>query len=307
MNPPRADLQPYFDRFLERLQLDPSRVQRIEQSLRHLEQIVVDDRFLRRRRPRIFLQGSYAQGLAVRPLDPQADYDVDVVIEMDFGLTVSSTATLDWFAARLGNDSVFGERLVRHDRCVRVEYAGAFHLDVVPARRIRTPGGTFQGRIKVPDRQSGWRSSYPRGFARWCEFQQRRTGGDFSRVVQMLKRWRDLKQPESRQIRSIVFTTLIGRHVPNWRVAGNPSTRPDGDVLTQTLVRLDRYLQSRTSAPRVSNPSLLGENLARSWTTRDFALFRRAVHEAMGMALGAQIVGRPTAWQSLFGRSFPSS
>lgn len=301
----RTDVQPYFDQFLQRLQLDPSRVQRIDQSLRHLEQVIAADPLFRRRRPNLFLQGSYAQGLAVRPLDPETDYDVDIVVEMDFGLTVTSTAMLDWFAGRLADDSVFRDRLVRHDRCVRVEYAGAFHLDVVPARRFRPNGQPFQGRLKVPDRQRGWRTSYPRGFIRWCELQERRTGGDFGRVVQMLKRWRDTNHPDARRIRSIVFTTLIGRVVPPWR-HGGASTRPDSEVLTQALIRLDRYLQPRATPPRVSNPSLPGENLARSWTRGDFGHFRNAVHEAMGAAMRAQLIGRPAAWRTLFGTSFPT-
>jgi Second Messenger Oligonucleotide or Dinucleotide Synthetase domain len=305
MRPRAVDFQPYFDGFLTNLALDPTREGRIASAVRHLSEIVAGDPLLRRRRPRLVLQGSYATGLAVRPLRASDEYDVDVVLELTVGATASSAATLDWLHTRLANDAVFRTRLRRHPRCVRIEYAGDFHLDIIPGRRIYTPGGAFRGVIKAPDRERGWRTSYPRGFLRWCARQERRTGRDFGRVVVMLKRWRDLQGPDRRRIRSIVFTTLVGRCVPTWSHAGD-SSRPDADIVVETLARLDRYVHSRPRVPIVRNPSLPSENLARAWPQTHFEEFRAQIRAAAVAADAARRGVDPRLWRRLFGDGFPA-
>lgn len=301
-----TDFQPYFEALLSNIALDPTRVERIESAVRHLEDVVLTDPLLRRRRPRIVPQGSYAAGLAIRPLRATDEYDVDVVVEMSIGATVPSWRVLDALADRLALDAIFRPRLRTHPRCVRIQYAGDFHLDVVPGRRIVTPGGAFRGVIKAPDRERGWRTSNPRGFLRWCVQRNNLTGGDFERVVVMLKRWRDLQVAERRRVRSIVFTTLIGLCVPRWTRSG-ASTRPDADVLVETLQRLDRYLGSRRRVPILRNPSLAGENLARSWPQTHFEEFRDQVSEALDDATFARAGRGASAWRRLFGDAFPTS
>lgn len=301
----RFDFQPYFDGFLSNLALDPTREQKIVSALRRLDDVVANDPLLRRRRPRLVLQGSYAAGLGVRPLRTTDEYDVDVVIELNVGASARSGATLNWLQARLAGDATFRPRLRHHSRCVRIEYAGDFHVDVVPGRRIYTTGGAFRGVINAPDRVRGWRTSYPRGFLRWCEQQDRRTGRDFGRVIVMLKRWRDLQGPDRRRVRSIVFTTLVGRCVPTWSRAG-AALRPDADVVAETLVRLDRYLRSRSHVPLVRNPSLFSENLARAWPQAHYNEFRRQIRDAAAAADAARRGADPRAWRRLFGDGFPA-
>lgn len=296
--------QAQFNGFLSNLELDPTRRARIESALAHLREFVASDPLLARRRPTVYVQGSYGQELAVRPADPKAEYDVDVVIEINGSLSTSSSKMLDWLHDRLATDGVFAPRLVEHPRCARVQYQGEFHLDVVPGRRVYV-GGQFRGRVIVPDRESRWRTSYPRGFARWCDKRDELSGNDFTRIVMMLKRWRDLHQSDETRVRSIVFTTLIGQVVPPWRQAGT-STRPDAAVLYETLVRLERYLNGRTLKPIVRNPSLLGENLARSWTQAQFLGFRDVVSETLDEIETIGAARQPERWRLVFGEGFPS-
>jgi hypothetical protein len=296
--------QTQFDGFLSNLALDATRVGRIEGALAHLRSFVASDPLLIRRRPTVFVQGSYGQRLAVRPADPSAEYDVDVVIEINGSLSTSSSKMLDWLHDRLATDAIFAPRLVEHARCARIQYQGEFHLDIVPGRRLYV-GGQFRGRVIVPDRESRWRPSYPRGFARWCDKRNELSGGDFARMVMMLKRWRDLHQTDSTRVRSIVFSTLIGQVVPPWRQPGN-STRPDATVLYETLVRLERYLNGRNLKPIVRNPSLLSENLARSWTQAQFQGFRDLVAETLDQVEGIVEAREPDRWRLVFGEAFPT-
>ena len=135
---------------------------------------------------------------AVGQVRARDEFDVDLVVKLTLPVSLSSADTLTWIRSRLALDSVFRVRLKPHPRCVRISYAGDFHMDVVPARRVATVGpisGARLVRLKVPDRVGGWRFSNPEGFVRWCQTQDERTGGDFGRVVMMMKRWRDRHPP----------------------------------------------------------------------------------------------------------------
>lgn len=306
----RPDYQPFFDRFVsEVLPLDAARVARIESATRHLERVVAGDIAFLRYRPKIIAQGSFATGTSVRPIRSTDEFDVDLVLELTLPPALSSSDALNWLRGRLARDATFKSRLTAHPRCVRVDYAGDFHLDVVPARRTsaRSPitGRPMLRRLKVPDRRGGWRFSNPQGFVRWCLAQDDRTGGDFGRVVMMLKRWRDENAPEKRRIRSIVLTTLIGKTIASWP-RGGTSTRPDADVLTATLTQLAKRLGPYTGVPIVKNPSLVAENLARTWSRAEFVAFRSEVREAAKLAVYARKARDPGAWRLLLGRSFPA-
>jgi Second Messenger Oligonucleotide or Dinucleotide Synthetase domain len=308
-----VDYQPWFTRFVgDVLPLDERRVERINVAWRHLQQLVAGDSAFNRLRPQIVPQGSYATGTAIQPLRAKDEFDVDLVIKLTLRGSVTSTTALDWLRSRLALDETFKPRLLPHPRCVRVSYAGEFHLDIVPARRVSTvlpgSGPTSPGlvRLKVPDREGGWRFSNPEGFVRWCRRQDRRTGGDFGRVVMMLKRWRDTEAPEKSRVRSIVFTTLIGRAVPTWSGSSN-SPRPDARVLIATLQTINRHLRGITGIPLVKNPSLRSENLARSWTRSDFVEFHSQINQAWKLAIYIHKTGDPAGWRALFGSTFPTT
>ncbi len=306
-----VDYQPWFNRFIgDVLPLDATRVERIDGAWRHLLQVIAGDSAFRGLRPQIVAQGSYAAGTAIRPLGKQDEFDVDLVIKLTLRKSLTSTDVLDWLRGRLALDRTLKSRLVPHPRCVRVSYAGDFHLDIVPARRVSTPlqiGRTTTNliRLKVPDRVGGWRFSNPEAFVGWCKRQDVRTGGDFSRMVMMLKRWRDNRSPEKARVRSIVFTTLIGRAVPSWS-DGTYSRRSDARVLVATLQRLNQQLRAITAVPIVRNPSLRSENLARTWTRSDFVQFRTQINEAWRLAAYIHKAREnPAAWRALFGKTFP--
>jgi hypothetical protein len=301
------DPQPLFNRFLaDVLPLDATREARIEDALLHLQDVITNDDALWRYRPYLFLQGSYASDLGVRPATPRAEFDVDVVIRLRrLPSTMTATRALTFLSDRLRLDRIFASRLVDHDRCVRLAYANEFHVDVVPARALVGLAGQVIEAVQVPFRGVGWRRSNPLGYMRWCRQRDVRTGGDFTRVVWLLKRWRDLA-PRRRSIRSIVFTTLIGRMVPPWTGSGQ-STRPDGEVLAETLERLERWANAQRRVPVVTNPSLRVENLTKRWTLSDFRAFRTELTAVVTAVRVAQLVGGAAAWRSVFGDSFPSA
>jgi len=188
---------------------------------------------LARHRPKIFPQGSLRIGTTVRPLGRE-EYDLDLVCRLDIAETTDPVAVLRAVERRLRENGVLEPKIQVKNRCVRVKYAGQFHLDILPARPDRRLGGTC---LQVPDRElHDWKESNPQGYATWFEDRctsylerARRVaasvqplpapeGADekepLQLAVQLLKRWRDVRyarQPEIAPI-SIVLTTLSGTH-----------------------------------------------------------------------------------------------
>lgn len=113
--------------------------------------------------PDLYPQGSMATGLTTRPPRRQ-EFDLDLVMELRTPV-VDPIKLLDAAHTYLEAHDEFGPIVERRDRCIRLNYPGNFHLDVVPAcsDADRPPTG-----IVVPDRDlSSWKASNPRGLAGW--------------------------------------------------------------------------------------------------------------------------------------------
>lgn len=293
-------VQRRFFRFLDNITLDTARVGRIQSAARRLQTFCQTDPGISQYSPSLYYQGSFASGTAVKPVDQGREYDADIVVLMS--LPIADTGRiLDWFANRLRQDADYLVRLLpQKDKCIRLNYARDFHVDVVPAHRPTTSSNLIQ----IPSRRSGWLWSHPQGYTTWCRSQDGRTSSDFSRCVKMMKRWRDFTTGARTAVSSIVFTTLLGDHVPASYVV-----LPDGLLVTRTLTALSAYLEARPTRPFIRNPSLPSEDLASAWSQEDYALFSRHIDRARNLAGRAYTVSSEfeaaRLWQRMFGDAFP--
>jgi hypothetical protein len=135
---------------------------------------------------------------------------------------------------------VYGRMVERKNRCIRISYQDEFYLDILPACRDHSFGGSC---VQVPDRAvDGWKPSNPLDYAVW--FKQSTRGIVVKRfatfaesyraamdkaasvqpiptiqateektvlqlVVQLMKRWRDIHYADSTYPPiSVVLTTL---------------------------------------------------------------------------------------------------
>lgn len=181
--------------------------------------------------PQVYPQGSLLIDTTVRPLQ-RSEFDLDLVCEVD-DVSFTPDELFGLVHDRIAAHGRYRQMMERRSRCIRLNYAGDFHLDVVPAigRRSRPTGSTA---IQIPDRDRAcWHSSDPKGYARWFEDRtaaRRRTttkvGGvqplrlpqassekaPLKVAVQLFKRWRDVTYTTSvfPAPSSIVLTTLAG-------------------------------------------------------------------------------------------------
>ena len=233
--------------------------------------------FLASLQPNIYPQGSARLGTTVKPRH-QEEHDVDLICHMEIppNLYPEPGTVLNLVEARLNQSGHYKGKVEPYKRCVRINYANEFHLDITPARRDPSRSGSC---ILVPDRKiKQWKPSNPIGYAEWFERQTDREKramadrkiapfpaqepakrkGSLRRAVQLLKRHRDIVFDGSDDApRSIALTTLAGHHYE-----GQDLTT---DALMGILDNVADYIERTPGAIEIPNPSNNAEKLCESW------------------------------------------
>jgi hypothetical protein len=183
--------------------------------------------------PQIFAQGSLRIDTTVKPL-AREEFDLDLVCELAASDALTPGGAYELLWSRMSEHGTYRELIERCPRCIRINYAGDFHLDIVPAIPDPVDGGTA---LLIPDRDlQSWHPSNPKGYAVWFEDMARlpilekkhtlgatieplrapepaATKAPLKLAVQLLKRWRDVAFGARQEAPppSIVLTTIAGR------------------------------------------------------------------------------------------------
>ena len=254
--------------------------------------------------PSVRPQGSFRYGTVVRPIDTEAEYDLDhvVILERLSPATVTQADLKRIHGVEVAAYASAHEMLppTEHNRCWRVRYRDevAFHLDSLPCvpagadhweglRRAgvveefatRAIAITDRRHQHFADRHADWPTSNPRGFARWFE-----TRAALGRDKQMLERIRagsvedvppyEWKTPLQRGIQ------ILKRH-RDVMFLHNPEIAPISMIITNLAALayqgetditdalrgiLDRMPNYvRKGVPRVPNPTHPSEDYADKW------------------------------------------
>lgn len=289
-----TDIQSHFNAFLDEISLGQTQIDRIESASNTLRDFLKEQYELSD--TEVFLQGSYANGTAVKPVEG-GEYDVDIICVSASADNTAPGAIQDLYDT-LDSNGRYSGKLTSKQPCVRLQYAddaiGSFHVDVVPTRVSQS----VEAPLDAPRKATGWHPTAPNEYTSWCE----RQGVHFRRAVQMLKRWRDEHQGVRSAIKSIVLQVLIAEHLPQF--ANN-----DAERVAQTILNMNDGLQPLDSPPEVWNPVLSSENLAARWTKDAFTDFKRELAEAADLVTKAtetdDLVEQVEHWQDLFGEDFP--
>jgi predicted nucleotidyltransferase len=287
------DLSANFERFLANISLGAPQVPRMNRAWETVASFLADSYGIDPRD--VFLQGSYANGTAIEPVEG-GEYDIDVVA-ICAGIDVTADDALDDLEQRLRADGRYKDRVRPKQPCVRLEYAeddvGSFHVDVVPARV-----GFHDGPLDAPRREKGWKATAPAEYTAWCQDQ----GDLFMRTVKMLKRWRGEHQPVRGAIKSIVLQVLIADAMP--------TIEDDAERIAGTFQALRSRLGDLTSPPTVPNPVLQSENLAAGWSKASLRSFVTELEEAVEWSAKALVaddrIQAADLWAEIFGEDFPT-
>lgn len=273
-----SQLDDLLERICSKLQITPTQHEQAEGRYKAIgDWLEAEGSPLAHAKPVIYPQGSLRIGTTVRPLTRQ-EYDLDLVceFELDWRRIPNPVVLLDVVEARLKAHETYRTMLKRKNRCIRVKYANQFHLDILPG--CPDPDSGF-GCLLVPDREAkDWKPSNPKGYAIWFESRTALLEEVFAkrveplpgpepidlktplkRVVQLLKRWRDVayaKNSDGAPI-SIVLTTLAGNFY-----SGQESV---SKALADILDRIVANLPLDGGRLIVRNPTNPDEDLSERW------------------------------------------
>lgn len=222
----------------------------------------------------IYEQGSVSLGTTIRPLDD--DFDLDLVLQLNACYEgYSAKSLLDELVRVFRNSPTYKDKLEVKNRCVRINYAGDFHMDILPA--MKRDNNSQSTAIMVPDRElKDWTPSNPKGFTNWFLTRAKRVQltEDYQAslnttelldekplkdTVKLLKIYRDeyyVGKKEDYKVPSIILTTLAG-------MAYRRSS-----TITGTLDGFLSYLNSRLDEDKIliiPNPVDSNESFSERW------------------------------------------
>jgi hypothetical protein len=282
----------------EEFQLTPARydlaVARYDTLNKVLESAASPFRFSE---PEIYPQGSMALGTTVAPI--VGPHDLDFVLELSRShVGVDPMELIRLLYGFLRQHGTYRSMTSLKRRCVRIEYADEFYMDVLPACRNLALGGTC---VKVPDRAvQGWSDSNPKGYIDWFRRKSQMVfvGRMMDKaapipdqqavaekevlqlLVQLAKRWRDLYYANlDRELApiSVVLTTLAAETYRGERSLSQALTSMlDGvvDLIDRSRRRGERHLH-------LCNPSNTAEDLTERWDSNPVAYdaFERGIRD----------------------------
>ncbi|BBZ06872.1 hypothetical protein MDOR_10410 [Mycolicibacterium doricum] len=283
----KTDTSTQFAEFADAIKLKQTQVERIESARTSLTKLLKESYDLSE--DDVFVQGSYANNTAVRPVEG-GEYDIDIVVVSADSEEGATEAIHDLFEKL--EDSRYKDMIMERKPCVRVTHAdeviGGFHVDVIPLR-VST-SDEHDAPYEAPRKGSGWHGTAPGEYTDWCSGQ----GERFQRTVMMFKRWRDEQQDVRKAVKSIVLQVLISEYMP-------ADIDDDARRVAVTFAGMHEELKDLESAPEVLNPVLESEDLAARWSDTDLLNFKTELESAAELASEADeadtlVCRLPGAW-----------
>ena len=286
-----------FRKFLsEHVNVNESRMERLRTSVRAVNNYLKDNL---KGYQKMETQGSFALGAIIKPVKKNGEFDADIQIVVNPNDEWEPKDYINAIYNTLKENGNYSDKLRRKTRCVTIDYAGDFHLDVVP--RV-----TIQSQRYVCNRlENEFEPTDGNGYRDWFNEKNRITDGNLKRAVRMLEYLRDHKGNFT--AKSILLTTLAGNTIES-SDEGNEAVGTVADTLCTILTRMDAYLQMNPLMPEIRNPVLPSETFNRHWDQARYEHFRDRINahaqtarEALDAESSEDAIRN---WRKLFGENF---
>jgi Second Messenger Oligonucleotide or Dinucleotide Synthetase domain/Adenylyl/Guanylyl and SMODS C-terminal sensor domain len=265
----------HFDTFLDDVvNLNQTRLDTLEKRVATISEFLRKSDYEPRIR-RFSPQGSYAHKTIIKPPGTR-DYDADLLVIVDRVSGWSAVEYVEKLYSLFRASGTYRDIVSRNTRCVVLDYANDFHLDVVPCiQDISGETRSFWVCNRLTDR---FERTAPEKYNEWLATRNSiTTGNSLRKCTRLIKYLRDIKTTFS--IKSILLTTLLGSQVNTLYPASEKNQFPDVPTALRTLFgRLDDYLQARPVMPAVVNPVLSSEAFNRHWDQDKYTNFRDRIH-----------------------------
>ena len=284
-----------FARFLSKeVNLNASRLRNLNRRVAYITSLLKDlDAF-----KGVEKQGSYALGTIIKPVKDR-EYDADLLVHMRECPGKEPKDYIRDVYKRLKRDKDYSDKVHLATRCAYIEYAGDFHMDIVPCITKGKQIFIFNDRDNKIEVTDGT------GYRDWLNQKNEITNGQLRNVTKLLKYLRDHKNNFT--VKSILLTTLVGLHVHDNEV-GSTAYKDTPTALKTISNRINSFLQSKERMPTIRNPALRSEKFTRRWDQKKYSQFRKMFNIYNGEINKAFDATDPdesiAKWHKLFGRNF---
>jgi hypothetical protein len=280
----------------------------------------------------IFVQGSMRLKTTIKPVSGAPEdldtIDADAIIWLPHTQAAGAREVLDAIEERFKAGSRVQGEIKQLRRGIRIVYADenpGFHIDVTPARAISgNSQGNGEGKLEVPDRETGWKASSPIPYSNWLQVASKQTislenlvvarseraydaatqaplpeydeyldQDPLRATIKLLKRHRDewairTKKASHRPISAVITTLATHAYLDVAKESQSTPVRPL-DAILEIVRRMPNHIKRLGNECFVCNPSDNGENFAEKWNRpSEGHLYRRAFqewHESAGASV----------------------
>ena len=277
----KTQLEDTLAKMAEAAELDPTRWGRLKSAYEAISKWLSEDpAFFGTVEVEIYPQGSVSIGTTTKPYR-RTEFDLDVVIHIKLlSSDYDPEEIFNEVLRRLNENETYKKICEAKSRCVRLNYQGDFHLDVVPGCMVVVYNDEL---IDIPDQKNKiWLRSCPKGYQSWfldiankveltflekaftaskVEIEDYAKKKPLQRAVQLIKMRRNIlfyENPENAPT-SIVLTTLAAQFYD-----GHASISETFEgILTNIRDHIQTFYPNKPF--RLPNPVNPSENLADVW------------------------------------------
>lgn len=268
-----------FDAFLrDVVNLNQTRIETLEKRVNTVQNFLRNADYgaqIKRFSP----QGSWAQGTIIRPPKERNEFDADFLVIVEEVEDWEPKEYVNALYRAFSASSRYVDIVHHNKRCVSLDYAGDFHLDVVPCIERKLYGENLHWVLNRETNEE--ERSEPEEYTAWQKERNDWVGANnLRKVIRLAKYLRAIKTNFS--VKSIVLTTLLCGRVTQFDEF-DQSSFVDVPTSLQTLFgRLDDWLQARIWMPSIPNPVLPDQDLSCHWTQEQYTNFRSKIHKYRG-------------------------
>ncbi len=298
----------HFNDFLnEEVNLNQNRINILENRVATITSFISGNTFFKKYFITAIPQGSYSHRTIIKPTKKKAVFDADVVV---FLKPIDGWAAQDYIQQIyefFRRSSLFKNKVSRQTRCVKLNYAGEFHIDIVPCIRDKSFWDGEQEYVcNRMDNELEPCSSVE--YSDWVKEKNRVVGNNnLIKAIRLSKFLRDHKQTFS--VKSILLTTLISSRVGFFdKLIGSNDFKDLPTTLKSLFNRLSNWLEGYDTMPVIYNPVDEEEDFNRHWDERKYQNFKIQISKYNGWINDAYYEKDKLAsivkWQKVFGTKF---
>lgn len=293
----------HFDAFLiNKVNLSDTRIAQLDSRVTAVDNYlsggdnVIAENFLE-----LIPQGSYAHRTIINPVQANDEFDADVLLSMDEVDSWEAEDYVQELYTVFRASSTYRNMVSRHDRCVKVDYANEFHIDVVPYLE-RHDEHFITNRVT-----NTFELTNPEGFNEWFDEKNRITGGRLIKVIRLLKFVRDYKNTFT--VRSVILNILVGERINDILVMGDADYYKDVPTALRNILKdLNDYLQAKPTLPLITDPSCPTESFNHRIDQAQYSNLCDKIAFYYGKVVAAydepDVELSKTKWREVFGSSF---